>query len=107
VLAQLGEEVTLCGPAGGGNGPTSDLVHDAAADGFAVVAFHGGLVGPLVRAATVLARAGKYGVGLHLDHVTDMNLLRQAADAGFSSAMFDAHRQLPEGAMTVATSRQL
>src|SRR4029450_3585676 len=29
-------------------------------------------------------------VALHLDHVEDMDLLREAADAGFSSAMFDA-----------------
>ena len=54
------------------------------------VRFHGGLVEPLARAATAQALASKYGVGLHLDHVTDMNLLRQAAAAGFSSAMFDA-----------------
>ena len=54
------------------------------------VRFHGGLVVPLARAATALAQTSMYGVGLHLDHVTDLDLLRQAADAGFSSAMFDA-----------------
>jgi fructose-bisphosphate aldolase, class II len=54
------------------------------------VRFHGGLVVPLARAAAALAQTSGYGVGLHLDHVTDLDLLRQAADAGFSSAMFDA-----------------
>jgi len=54
------------------------------------VRFHSGLVMPLAAAAAALARTSGYGVGLHLDHVTDLDLLRQAADAGFSSAMFDA-----------------
>jgi len=54
------------------------------------VRFHGGLTVPLARAAVALAQTSGSGVGLHLDHVTDMGLLRQAADAGFSSAMFDA-----------------
>jgi len=54
------------------------------------VAFHGGRVRPVAAAAVELARAAAVEVGLHLDHVQDMDLLRQAADAGFSSAMFDA-----------------
>jgi fructose-bisphosphate aldolase class II len=54
------------------------------------VRFHGGRPMPLARAAAALAQTSGFGVGLHLDHVTDMGLLRQAADAGFSSAMFDA-----------------
>ncbi|MCF3961439.1 class II fructose-bisphosphate aldolase [Streptomyces fuscigenes] len=57
------------------------------------VRFHGGRVEPIARAAAEAARAGGTGVALHLDHVTDMELLRRAADAGFSSAMFDAGAQ--------------
>jgi fructose-bisphosphate aldolase, class II len=54
------------------------------------VKFHSGRPIPLARAAAALAETAGVAVGLHLDHVTDMALLRQAADAGFSSAMFDA-----------------
>jgi fructose-bisphosphate aldolase class II len=54
------------------------------------VKFHSGRPVPLTRAAAALAQSTGVGIGLHLDHVTDMALLRQAADAGFSSAMFDA-----------------
>ena len=54
------------------------------------VKFHAGRPIPLTRAASALAESATVGVGLHLDHVTDMALLHQAADAGFSSAMFDA-----------------
>lgn len=54
------------------------------------VAFHGGRVRPVTAAAAELARTAAVDVALHLDHVEDMDLLRQAADAGFSSAMFDA-----------------
>ena len=54
------------------------------------VAYHGGRPRPVTAAALVLARDAAVEVALHLDHVEDMDLLRQAADAGFSSAMFDA-----------------
>ncbi|MBM9503113.1 class II fructose-bisphosphate aldolase [Actinacidiphila acididurans] len=57
------------------------------------VRFHGGRVAPIARAAAEVARACDIDVALHLDHVTDMRLLRTAADAGFSSAMFDAGAQ--------------
>ncbi|MFJ3019983.1 ketose-bisphosphate aldolase [Streptomyces tendae] len=57
------------------------------------VRFHGGRVEPIARAAAEVAKAGDVDVALHLDHVTDMGLLRTAADAGFSSAMFDAGAQ--------------
>ncbi|MFJ6068330.1 ketose-bisphosphate aldolase [Streptomyces tendae] len=57
------------------------------------VRFHGGRVEPIARAAAEVAKAGDVDVALHLDHVTDMGLLRAAADAGFSSAMFDAGAQ--------------
>ena len=54
------------------------------------VAYHGGRPRPVTAAALVLAEDAAVEVGLHLDHVEDMDLLRQAPEAGFSSAMFDA-----------------
>jgi fructose-bisphosphate aldolase class II len=54
------------------------------------VAYHGGHARPVTAAALVLAEAAAVEAALHLDHVEDIDLLRQAADAGFSSAMFDA-----------------
>jgi fructose-bisphosphate aldolase class II len=71
------------------------------------VKFHAGRPIPLTRAAAALAESSTVGVGLHLDHVTDMALLHQAADAGFSSAMFDAaHESYPDNlAHTAAAVR--
>ncbi|MFE5209403.1 ketose-bisphosphate aldolase [Streptomyces sp. NPDC056600] len=66
------------------------------------VAFHGGRLLPLARAAAAAAAAAQVPVGLHLDHVTDDALLGQAADAGFSSVMYDASR-LPHAANVAAT----
>jgi fructose-bisphosphate aldolase, class II len=61
------------------------------------VKFHAGHPIPLTRAAAALAESATVAVALHLDHVTDMALLHQAADAGFSSAMFDAgHESYPD-----------
>ncbi|MEV6742491.1 class II fructose-bisphosphate aldolase [Streptomyces sp. NPDC051104] len=57
------------------------------------VRFHGGQVPPIARAAAEVAQSCDVDVALHLDHVTDLRLLRAAADAGFSSAMFDAGAQ--------------
>lgn len=54
------------------------------------VRYHGGRLAPLALAAASVARSGTVDVALHLDHVTDVDLLHQAADAGFSSVMFDA-----------------
>ncbi|MER6996757.1 ketose-bisphosphate aldolase [Streptomyces sp. NPDC000410] len=45
---------------------------------------------PLARAAVEAATAAAVPVALHLDHVRSEELLRQAADAGFSSVMYDA-----------------
>ncbi|MFJ6632881.1 ketose-bisphosphate aldolase [Streptomyces sp. NPDC091376] len=47
-------------------------------------------VRPLARAAVAAAEEAAVPVALHLDHVTSGQLLRQAADAGFSSVMYDA-----------------
>lgn len=52
--------------------------------------FHRGQLQPITRAAAGVAELSTAEVSLHLDHVTDIELLRQAADAGFSSVMFDA-----------------
>jgi len=53
------------------------------------VRFHGRLE-PLSAACVALAGAAALPVALHLDHVTDPDLLHQAPAAGYSSAMFDA-----------------
>ncbi|WP_353940757.1 class II fructose-bisphosphate aldolase [Streptomyces sp. HUAS MG91] len=45
---------------------------------------------PLARAAVAVAEKAGVDVALHLDHVQSDDLLRQAADAGFSSVMYDA-----------------
>ena len=54
------------------------------------VRYHGGRLAPLTLAASSVARAATVEVALHLDHVTDIDLLHQAAYTGFSSVMFDA-----------------
>jgi fructose-bisphosphate aldolase class II len=56
------------------------------------VRFHGGRLAPIAAAAAAVARSATVPVSLHLDHVEDTALLRQAADAGMSSAMFDASK---------------
>jgi fructose-bisphosphate aldolase class II len=57
------------------------------------VRFHGGRLGPLAAACVAVADAAEVPVSLHLDHVEDEKLLRQAPDHGFSSVMFDASRR--------------
>jgi fructose-bisphosphate aldolase class II len=64
--------------------------------------FRRGDVHPLARAALAVARQAAVPVALHLDHVRDDRLLRQAADAGFSSVMYDASH-LPYGENLAAT----
>ncbi|MBW8705733.1 putative fructose-bisphosphate aldolase [Streptomyces sp. MBT84] len=54
------------------------------------VRYHGGRLAPLALAASSIAQTATVDVALHLDHVTDIGLLHQAADTGFSSVMFDA-----------------
>src|ERR1051326_3766675 len=53
------------------------------------VSFHGGRGAPGAAAAS-LAASARVRVALHLDHVTDVALLRAAPDCGFGSVMFDA-----------------
>ncbi|MFC0862137.1 class II fructose-bisphosphate aldolase [Sphaerimonospora cavernae] len=57
------------------------------------VRFHLGRLRPIADAARAVAAAASVPVALHLDHVTDDGLLREAADAGFSSVMYDASRE--------------
>ncbi|MGW2615628.1 ketose-bisphosphate aldolase [Streptomyces sp. NPDC001500] len=66
------------------------------------VAYRQGQVLPLARAAAVAAERALVPVALHLDHVQSARLLGQAADAGFSSVMYDASR-LPYEANLAAT----
>lgn len=54
------------------------------------VKFHDGCVLPIALAAHAIAEAADVPVALHLDHIADVALLHQSAEAGFSSAMFDA-----------------
>ncbi|MFJ2720372.1 ketose-bisphosphate aldolase [Streptomyces sp. NPDC087437] len=67
------------------------------------VMFRYGRLLPLARAAAAAAERATVPVALHLDHVQSDDLLRQAADAGFSSVMYDASR-LPYGQNLAATS---
>jgi fructose-bisphosphate aldolase class II len=54
------------------------------------IRFHSGQLAPLAHAATAAAHEAAVPVALHLDHVTDVELLRRANTAGISSVMFDA-----------------
>jgi fructose-bisphosphate aldolase, class II len=57
------------------------------------VAFRGGRLAPLAAACRAVAAAATVPVGLHLDHVDDPALARQAAGEGFGSVMVDASRE--------------
>lgn len=56
------------------------------------VRFRHGRLLPIARAAGAAAERAAVPVALHLDHVHDDDLLRQAPGAGFSSVMYDAAR---------------
>jgi fructose-bisphosphate aldolase class II len=56
------------------------------------VRFHGRRVRPIALAAAAVAETAAVAVSLHLDHIEEPELLHQAAEAGFSSAMFDASK---------------
>ncbi|GAA2131738.1 class II fructose-bisphosphate aldolase [Actinomadura napierensis] len=53
------------------------------------VRFHGGRLGPVAAATRAVAEGSAARVALHLDHVTDEDLMHQAADHGFGSVMYD------------------
>lgn len=56
------------------------------------VKFHGGKLSAIAATASAVARASTAPLALHLDHVVSADLLRAAADEGFSSVMFDASK---------------
>ncbi|WP_031514683.1 class II fructose-bisphosphate aldolase [Streptomyces sp. NRRL F-5123] len=68
------------------------------------VAFHGGRAAPLLAAAVRLAEAAAVPVAVHLDHVTDEDLVRAGAAAGVTSVMYDAST-LPYEENVRATAR--
>jgi fructose-bisphosphate aldolase class II len=57
------------------------------------VKFHHGRLRPIALAAAEVAATARVSVSLHLDHVEDDELLREAAGTGFSSVMYDASRR--------------
>ncbi|MGI5447406.1 class II fructose-bisphosphate aldolase [Streptomyces sp. CA-243310] len=63
--------------------------------------YHGSLA-PIGLASLALARAASVPVAVHLDHAESVELVREAAQLGFSSVMFDASR-LPYDANVTAT----
>jgi fructose-bisphosphate aldolase class II len=67
------------------------------------VTFHRGQVAPVAAAVGALAAASSVPVALHLDHVTDVALLRAAPECGFASVMFDAS-ELPYAENVAATA---
>lgn len=71
------------------------------------VAYHGGRLAPLAAAACAAARAAAVPAALHLDHVKDGELLRQAAANGFGSVMFDgAHLPYEENLTATRAAAQ-
>ena len=52
------------------------------------VAYHGGLA-PIAAAVRVAAEQAGVPAALHLDHATRFDLIREAADCGFGSVMYD------------------
>ena len=55
------------------------------------VAYHGALE-PIGRAVLAVASAASVPAAVHLDHATSAELIREAADLGFGSVMYDASR---------------
>jgi fructose-bisphosphate aldolase, class II len=66
------------------------------------VAYHGSLE-PIGRAVLAVAAAAAVPVAVHLDHATSEVLVKEAADLGFGSVMFDASA-LPYADNVLATS---
>ncbi|MDF4252454.1 class II fructose-bisphosphate aldolase [Streptomyces sp. WMMB303] len=68
------------------------------------VRYHGSML-PITRAALALAEAARTDVSVHLDHITEPDLIRQGVAAGVGSVMIDAST-LPY-TQNVATTAQL
>jgi fructose-bisphosphate aldolase class II len=62
---------------------------------------HGALL-PIGAAALAVARSSSVSVVVHLDHASDLDLVDQAIELGFTSVMFDGSR-LPHDANVAAT----
>jgi fructose-bisphosphate aldolase, class II len=73
------------------------------------VRYHAGAVRPLAAACVAAARESTTDVGLHFDHVTDLDLAGKSAEAGFSSVMIDASKYDYEEnvAITARMAREL
>jgi fructose-bisphosphate aldolase class II len=56
------------------------------------VAYHQGNAFAIAAASAAIAAEAGVDISLHLDHVEDQQLLHRAADAGFSSVMYDASK---------------
>ncbi|GAB77964.1 fructose-bisphosphate aldolase, class II [Austwickia chelonae] len=59
------------------------------------VKYHGGLLTPIAAATRELADQAPVPCVLHLDHATDLELIAEAVDFGFTSVMYDGSR-LPD-----------
>ncbi len=68
------------------------------------VRFHRGQLRPIALAAAAVAAQATVPISVHLDHVKDSTLLREAVGTGISSAMFDASTL--DYADNVATTRE-
>lgn len=68
------------------------------------VNYHGSLA-PLGRALIEMASQSKQPIAVHLDHATSPDLVRAAADLGFSSVMYDGSKL--DYSANVATTKQL
>jgi fructose-bisphosphate aldolase class II len=66
--------------------------------------FHLGDPAPLAAALAALADTSLVDVALHLDHVSELDLLHRAADCGFTSVLFDPARQVPYDEAVLATA---
>ncbi|MGW2369543.1 ketose-bisphosphate aldolase [Streptomyces sp. NPDC001667] len=67
------------------------------------VKYHGGHLAPIAAATAAVAASSTARLALHLDHVEDDALLREAHAHPFSSVMYDASR-LPYGENVKATA---
>lgn len=71
------------------------------------VRFHYGRLAPITDATLAVARSAHVEIALHLDHVQDLELLRRAADGGYSSVMVDGGAQAHDAnlALSVEAAR--
>lgn len=68
------------------------------------VSYHGSLI-PIGKALLELAASSSQPIAVHLDHATKPELVRQAAELGFSSVMYDGSHL--DYTQNVATTKQL